>query len=508
MKTSKFSRFEFLALLISLFAFGISVVVTFQIYEGIPHIEDEIAYAWQAKLYAGGNLTVASPPCPQCFLVPFIVDHQGLRFSKYPPGWPVVLSFGDLLGVRPFINPFIAGLTVWWLYRLGKKIFNAKIALLAAFLTSISPFFLMNSGSLLAHPWSLLLSIVFVCAWLDTFDSEHPLPAWITILTASFTLGLLALTRPLTAVAVLLPFAVHGVIILLKGKKRDRVNLVLIGIVTGLIASLYFVWQYALTGDPLLNPYTLYWAYDKIGFGPGHGVQSGGYTLQNAWTNMKFSLSVGNHDLFGWPYISWLFLPFGLFAFRKNTKAWLITALFPSMLITYTLYWIGSWLFGPRYYYESLPALSLLTSAGIFWLIGKLDLKLKPKIHFEFGTVRFASILLIISLLVSANLLYYTPTRLNMMHGLYGITRSQLDPFLTPKAVELAPALVIVHIHNKWHQYGSLLELSSPYLDTPFIFTLSKGKEADQTLVSAFPNRTILYYYTKTPYVFYTNWGY
>jgi hypothetical protein len=508
MKTSKFSRFELLALLISFFAFGISLVVTYQIYEGVPHIEDEIAYAWQAKLYTRGNLTISSPPCPKCFLVPFVVDYEGQRFSKYPPGWPVVLSFGDLLGVRSFINPFIAGLTVWWIYRLGKKILNEKIALLAAFLTSASPFFLMNSGSLLAHPWSLLLSVVFACAWLDTFDPRRTLPAWITILTASFTLGVLALTRPLTAVAVLLPFAIHGIIILIKGSRKDRLNLILIGSVTGILSSLYLIWQSALTGNSLLNPYTLYWAYDKIGFGPGHGIQENGYSLSNAWTNMKFSLSVGNSDLFGWPKISWLFLPFGLISIRKNARAWLISGLIPSLLVTYTLYWIGSWLFGPRYYYECLPALSLITSAGIFWLIGKLDLKVSPKFKIGFGTFRFASVLLIVSLLVTANLTYYTPSRLNMMHGLYGITRSQLDPFLTQQAQDLTPALVIVHLDAKWHPYGSLLELSSPYLDTPFIFTLSKGPEYEEILRSAFPDRAILHYYTKTPFVFYTNWSY
>jgi hypothetical protein len=50
----------------------------------------------------------------------------------------------------------------------------------------------------------------------------------------------------------------------------------------------------------------------RIGFGPGHGVAEGGHTLNQARINTKFSLRVGQHDLYGWPYLSWIFAPIGL----------------------------------------------------------------------------------------------------------------------------------------------------------------------------------------------------
>ena len=76
------------------------------------------------------------------------------------------------------------------------------------------------------------------------------------------------------------------------------------------------------------------------------------------------------HDLFGWPYLSWLFLPFGLIALRRSREGWLLFGIFPSLVFVYLFYWIGSWLLGPRYYYEALPGLAITSAAGVVWLGG------------------------------------------------------------------------------------------------------------------------------------------
>ena len=102
-------------------------------------------------------------------MVPFVVDYQGERFGKYPPGWPVLLSIAIRLDLRAWINPLLAGLGVWLTYLLGKRIFNDFVGLLAAGLTVASPFFLMNSGSLLSHPFGLVLSASFALGWLEIF---------------------------------------------------------------------------------------------------------------------------------------------------------------------------------------------------------------------------------------------------------------------------------------------------------------------------------------------------
>ena len=89
------SSIDRLAILICLVAFAASLFVSDQVYERLPHIEDEMAFAWQARVIARGQLTQPSPqPNPDSFLVPFVVDYQGQRFGKYPIGWPIILAAG------------------------------------------------------------------------------------------------------------------------------------------------------------------------------------------------------------------------------------------------------------------------------------------------------------------------------------------------------------------------------------------------------------------------------
>jgi hypothetical protein len=362
----------------------------------------------------------------------------------------------------------------------------------------------MNAGTLLAHPLSLFLTAAFTLSWLDTFDPGRKAPRWVTALTAALCLGLLALTRPLSAVAVGLPFALHGVYLLLKGDAAARKTVLGIGALAVLIGGSLFAWQYAVTGNALRNPYVLWWPYDTIGFGPNVGRQPGGYWPAEAIPNLKFSLFYGSYDLFGWPGISWLFLPFGLFALLRRPRALMAAAVAPSVILAYCLYWIGSWLFGPRYYYEGLLGAVLLSAAGIRWLAGSLLPPTAPEGKRWLARLRLALTAGVVLFLLAGNGLYYLPQRLGALRGLYNVSRTHLLPFQTQSALALTPALVIVHPLENWIEYGRLLELSSPYMDTPFVFTFNRGAREDAQVIAMFPDRKILHYYAHTPYVFYT----
>jgi len=148
-----------------------------------------MALVWQARVMAAGEIAIPSPKEAGAFLVPFVIDQDGQRFGKYPPGWPALLAIAIRLGLRSWINPLLGALAVWLTYRLGQKTVSDRVGLLAACLTLTSPFFLMNSGTLFSHAWTFVLSLGFSLAWLDTFDIGEPAtkPAlkWLTIPTAS-----------------------------------------------------------------------------------------------------------------------------------------------------------------------------------------------------------------------------------------------------------------------------------------------------------------------------------
>jgi hypothetical protein len=557
------SRFDKLALLLSLLAVLVAYIVTETVFEAIPHLEDEFAFVWQAEVLAQGKISIPSPEYHRSFLIPFVVDHEGQRFGKYPLGWPAVLALGVMVGARALVNPLLAGLGVWLTYSLGKHVFGPLVGVVAALLTITSPFFLVNSGSLLSHPLGLVLSAGLVLAWLKAFGDRASPRRWSFTILAAVLLAALILARPFTAVAVAFPLAVHGGLIFLfnpsgrQQRLQTRIHLLVFGLIVLALGSLHFAWQYSVTGDPFLNPYTLWWPYDKVGFGPGVGRTDDGHNLRIAWINTRYSLQAGERDLFGWGRYSWILLPVGFLAVLRNWKAWLVGLIYPSLVLFHLAYWVGSALFGPRYYYEGLYSVTLLTAAGIVFLAGWPVLqRTKPHVlspedldeaghnpgehpaalegevpiptlknrlrerkdrlnawrtspRLAAGIIRIKRVrpwmaAFLIAGLVGWNFAFYLPSRLNEMHGLYEISLKNHEPFLTEEAQEMTPALIIVH-SPRWMQYGALLDLQDSFLTTPFIFIWSRGPRVDAEVADSYSDRNVFHYYVEEPYRFYTD---
>jgi len=279
--------------------------------------------------------------------------------------------------------------------------------------------------------------------------------------------------------------------VLIRGTRAQRSYLLAFGLLSAALSSTYFLWQFVVTGDLFSNPYTLWWPYDKIGFGPGIGVNPQGHTLQKALFHTDFSMNVGRHDLFGWPYLSYLFVPFGIWAGRRKLGAWLSTGIIACLIGAYMLYWTPAWLFGPRYYFEALPGAALLSAAGIFWLAGSFS---RRPLRLDLARLRFGLVWLIFGVLFAGNILFYLPLRMSMMSGLYNVAGADLAPFQTSDALSMPPTLVIVSVNQDWIEYGRLLDLASPMLDSQFIFIISRGPTEEVKVMHAFPDRQVWYY--------------
>jgi hypothetical protein len=195
-----------------------------------------------------------------------------------------------------------------------------------------------------------------------------------------------------------------------------------------------------------------------------------------------------------------------MWAWRKNLRAWLAGGIFPALVFVYIFYWIGSWLFGPRYYYESLPALALFSAAGLAWLMGFLKPAAGKSTLFRWREqVRPMAVTALAAVLVCANLLYYLPNRLMSLHGLYGVEGQYVEPFLRPSSASYTPAVVIVHKMRRWIEYGTLLDLGSPFYDTPFVVVYDPTPEEEARLLEGFPGRSVYHYYHDAPNVLYTD---
>ncbi len=447
-------------------------------FERLPHLEDEVAYLFQAKTLALGRLTVPSPEPEEAFWTPFVLDYQGQRFGKYSPGWPAILALGVLGHVPWLVNPLLAALSLYLVYRLGQTLYDDATGLLAAALGLVSPLFLVLGGSFLSHLASLTWLLLFSLWFLWTARGRH----WGYALGAGVALGLAFLTRPLTAIAYALPFVVYTLAQVLRRQQSHWPHYLLVAVTGGVLAGLLPAYQWAVTGDPWLNPYVLWWPYDRLGFGPGIGAMPGGHSPYYAWINLKQDLSRTATDLLGWPGLSWLPLLLGLALRPRRARDWMLLAPFACLVLAYLFYWIGSpsRLWGPRYYFEGFGGLWVLSAVGLrkAWKWAGVH---RPRLRPALAAA--------LVLLTAGSLALNLPGRMREAHGFYGITRSQLEPI---EEAGLDNALVIVYA-ERWLEYGALLTSLSPTLDDDVIYARGSGAKIDAGTIAAHPGRDVYY---------------
>jgi hypothetical protein len=327
-RTPTLAYHQILVLLLILFSTGMSIFISARTFERLPHLEDEVAYLWEAKLLARGQTVMEAPTPRRAFWQPFVVDLGGNRFGKYTLGWPLLLTPGVLLGQPWLVNALLSGLSVFLVYRLGLEIFDPDVGVIAAALTAFSPMALLLNGSLMGHTAALCTTLLFMFAYWRMEKGQHAL-RWAAI--AGIGLGFSVISRPLEGLALAAPFVAWSGLRLLQTLihrptapetppdlpiqpgddvgarhampvwtrlKQSFVPLVSLAVVTGVIALIIPAFNYAASGDASKNLYTLVWSYDQVGFGEGYGRH--GHTLEKGLRQTRWDLSLTAADLFGW----------------------------------------------------------------------------------------------------------------------------------------------------------------------------------------------------------------
>jgi len=347
---------RWLVLALVLFSFGASLFFSGTVFERLPHLEDELAYTFQARVLARGDLVAPRPEQVGAFWQPFVLDRNGHRFGKYPLGWPAQLAAGEILGAPWIVNAWLAAATTALIYCLGSALFNRDVGVIAAALVAFSPMELLLSGTLMGHTSALCFSALLLYAAWRMEHSQHAI-RW--GLLAGIALGMIVANRPMSGIAVGLPLIVWKGARLLPVIARIVNNhpspsqaistpplvrpLIVMAVVAGLFAATIPLFSAAAVGDPTVNLYTQVWSYDRIGFGSCCGVS--GHTLQKGFHHLGWDLSLTAADLFGWQRgsftedvilhlqqesdhypnlgLSWLLLPFGLWIAHRRSLLWL-----------------------------------------------------------------------------------------------------------------------------------------------------------------------------------------
>jgi hypothetical protein len=489
--------------LASVFALIFCSLFSSLVFERVPHVNDEIAYLFQARLFQSGRLYAASPCGREFFDFPHIINN-GKWYSIYPPGFPLLLVLGLAFRTPWLINPILAGLTIVLFFLLGSEIYSRSVGLLAALLATISPWFLLMSSTMMSHTASLFFNTLFL---LFLFRSLRK-PSLGLGLAAGISWGMAFLIRPLNALFFSLVFLVFLAVRLLRSPgKRVRRNAIALLAAAITFFGLLLLYNFLTSGGPFRMGYL-------VRYGPGYSVIFGrAATLDSDFTplagaiQMADNLRALNSDLFGWPVSSFLAMLPLLWLTRLNPKDrkrdLLLLSGIGCLIVAFSFFW-GAFVFiGARMLFDALPLFVLLSARGIVEIPGLVS-RVVPGLP---GPSVRKMIAVLLSALAVYALAYYLPQRLRPPdadwyferydHRFAG-TNGRLGRTIAD--LNIGRALVILKF---WHRppasfpeeggWGSGFFHNDPDLKADIIYVRDRDKSYAE-LFSCYPDRNIFIY--------------
>ena len=457
-------------------------VIAYIVLDHIPHVEDSIAQLFQAKIFKMGKLYATSPPHKEFFDYINIIN-DGKWYSQYPPGHPLLLTLGLFLGTPWVIGPILGTLSLLLFFVVVKEWYSdRRILYLSCGLMLLSPFFLFMSSNSMNHNSTLFFVLLFFYFYLRMFSSFSCIPA----LLAGFALGYALLIRPLTAIAIGIPFT--GNLLYCVHKKRE-VHIKQEGcffITLFLMIALLLIYNYFTTGNPFLFGYQKH--YHTLGFlgssqlGPPH-------TLKGGIINTSNNLIGLNLYLFEWPIPSLipLFIFFAL-SVKKTRWEYIFLSSCVSVIIVYFFYWYQDLCFGPRFYYSLLPFMVIFTVRGFLELPNWLEKKGGDRHKIE------ASLFLLLFLCILYTLSFSLPSLIKKYSNDYWFVTDKIHTAVKKQGITNAVVFIDV-----WHPphitepnlipYGSGFQFNSPDLKDDVIYAIDL-REKNIELMKAFPNRS------------------
>lgn len=469
-----------------------SLALAWFAFERLPHVEDELAYLFQARTFAGGALSVPAPPeAAQAGLeyYLFAVD-DGRWYSVTAPGWPLALAIGMLFGVPWLVNPLLAGVSVLLAHDIARRKAGRDQADMVALLMGFSPWLIAAAGSLMTHTLTLALTLFAWWMVLRAGEQSHRAPR--RLLLAGLALGWVFAARPLDGLII---GTLTGLWVFFGPRGTLRRALIYSAgcIAVGLLLLAY---NAHFTGSPIRTPLgaylDVYWGVgaNGFGFGPGIGPSKGWGTL-DLWpghspleglintVNMVASLQF---EMLGWSIGSLaLIFAYVLWQRPKGFDGAMIAVIVVLAGALFFYWFADTYYIGPRYWF--------LAAFPLFYLAARGYEALRQRFPgtTDMAFVRIDSVLWLCCLF---GLLVFTPWRGVTKYNEYGLYYPDVRDDLAEGRFGNAVVLV-----EKVGNPGSALMLNDPWLSGPGpVFLSDTGTLDEAALVTAFPGRPILRY--------------
>jgi len=477
-----------------------SLAFSFLAVEGQPHVEDEVAYIFQAKTFAAGALSVPLPPAaalPGLDYYLFDTD-QHQWFATTAPGWPAVLALGMVIGAPWIINPLLAGVSVLLAHAIVRRRIGRDDADWVAIVMACSPWLISAAATLMTH--TLTLALVLAAWALILRSGDRDRSPWGLLLLAGLALGWVFSTRILDGLIV---GTLTGAWILFSerdGAARALLRSVVYGLGCLLTGSVALIFNHAFTGRLMQSPLDRYLAREwgtegnAYGFGENIGPPDGwgaldlwhGHSATEGVINTISSIVSLQIEFLGWPTGS-LVLVFSCLIWglrrpiRRDPFAWAMLALSGAVATAMFFYWYGSIAYiGPRYWFVLAFPLLYLSYLGYRALIRQAGDTIEAE-------RRGFSVVLLLCLF---GLTVFLPWRgATKFHGYNEYTSS-----IARKAASGAFGDAVVLVKTPMN-VGSALALNDPLLrpGRP-IYLRDTGTLDEAALAAAFPGRRIIHY--------------
>ena len=171
----------------------------------IPHVSDEVAYTLQSRLFAAGMRVGPGALEPSLHDYPFW-NAAPVAYSPFPPGWPALLSLGEIAGLPWLMNPLLVMAFPALIWVIARAWGGASVARLAVAVAALSPAVWMMAGTRMAHTSTLVaLGVVAAVA------ARRPDRSWVWALgglAAAYTV----VARPMDAAVVAGPLLAWGLL--------------------------------------------------------------------------------------------------------------------------------------------------------------------------------------------------------------------------------------------------------------------------------------------------------
>lgn len=356
------------ALALAIAASALAAFLSRELFAGLPRVGDEVSYALQGRIFASGRLFFAPPAVPEAFAVDNVILTGDRWCGKYPPGFPLLLAAGWLVGAPWLVNPLLLGLAVLGVYRLGERLYDAPTALAGAAFLATLPFAFLQGASYMAHVPSLALA-AWCIALLAEGDSGRVRPR---LVAAGFLGGLAFLVRPVSAVLLLVVPALLLLGIRFHRSARLRASALLVA--GGLIPIAFLLWfQWRSFGSPFVSGYAVFDPMESF-LGDRHGTRPLADIFRD---NVAWYAEFLPRALWAVPGPLLLWLAAVLAAPKREDLV--VSAAAGGLLAGYLCYYYRDVLYGgPRFALESTGFLALLLARGVsnvVFLAGKTGWK-------------------------------------------------------------------------------------------------------------------------------------